>query len=132
MWCGIAVGDAALGIQGSGDVFRERAGVETGSRRAARRRTGVVLHRPFQGAPEHNMFHTAKSLKRGLAILCKRVLTLSHGLEHRRTSTGGSDEHVWQASSAMRRMPWLFGAYLLSIGVSSFQASRSTLAHVTP
>lgn len=64
MWCGVGARDGSLGIQEgvtSSSVRAWSAAVGMGSRRAKMRRTGVVLHRPFQGAALHsNMFHTAK------------------------------------------------------------------------
>jgi hypothetical protein len=63
MWCGEGASDGSLGIQDgvtSSSVRAWIAGTVWGSRRVAMRRTGVVLHRPFQGAALHNMFHTAK------------------------------------------------------------------------
>jgi hypothetical protein len=63
MWCGEGASDGSLGIQDgvtSSSVRAWIAGAVWGSRRVEMRRTGVVLHRPFQSAALHNMFHTAK------------------------------------------------------------------------
>jgi hypothetical protein len=71
------------------------------------RRTGDVLHRPFQGTPAHNLFHTAKDADD--ASTAPRLGTLGIlgilGIAHKSAPAGSrrAGEHAWEQQAQSRR-----------------------------